>query len=195
MTEGKKTVAFEICEQMGWCVPDRVFVPVGNGCIVGAVYKGFHELRLMGCTDHMPKIIGVQASGSDFMYRAWKSGIGLNGTKAIPTHTLASSISVSLPRDRIKAMRAITETGGEFITVSDTQIFDAVVELASNRGVFAEPGAAAAYAGMRKWAARANDETVVVLITGSGLKDISGLVKSGALIKDAEARVVQVEPA
>jgi threonine synthase len=181
MSEGKKTVAFEICEQMQWRVPDRVFVPVGNGCIVGAVYKGFHELMLMGVTDRMPKIMGVQASGSDFMYRAWKAGDGPHAPQPLPSATSASSISVALPRDRIKALRAVEATGGEFVLVNDAQIFQAILDLARSGGVFAEPGAAAAYAGLRHWGALAGDETAVVLITGSGLKDIGGLLGSGVL--------------
>lgn len=195
MSEGKKTVAFEICEQMQWHVPDRVFIPVGNGCIVGAVYKGFHELQLMGCIDRIPKIVGVQATGGDFMYHAWKLGTGLQNTKVIPAHTLASSISVALPRDRIKALRAIEKSGGEFISVSDQQIFKAVVDLAQNAGVFAEPGAAAAYAGAQKWGVFNSNETAVVLVTGSGLKDISGLLNNGILMQDKMGEVVQSKAA
>ncbi|WP_051293568.1 threonine synthase [Pseudoduganella violaceinigra] len=186
MSEGKKTVAFEICEQMQWRVPDRVYVPVGNGCIVGAVYKGFKELHQMGCTDRIPRIMGVQASGSDFMFRAWRAGAGPNGATAQPANTAAGSISVALPRDRIKALRAIEKSGGEFITVSDTEIFQAVTELARNCGVFAEAGAAAAYAGAKKCGAHGRSETSVVLVTGSGLKDIAGLLKSGVLADGAE---------
>ncbi len=181
MSEGKKTVAFEICEQMQWRVPDRVFVPVGNGCIVGAVYKGFLELMLMGMTHRVPKIMGVQASGSDFMYRAWKAGKGPHAPQVMPTSTSASSIGVALPRDRIKALRAIQDSGGEFVLVNDLQIFQAVIELARNGGVFAEPGAAAAYAGLLQWGTLLPHETAVVLVTGSGLKDIGGLLRSGVL--------------
>ncbi|RQP21341.1 threonine synthase [Albitalea terrae] len=181
MSEGKKTVAFEICEQMQWRVPDRIFVPVGNGCIVGAVYKGFHELMLMGITERMPKIMGVQASGSDFMYRAWKAGDGPHAPQALPSATSASSISVALPRDRIKALRAVEASGGEYVVVNDAQIFQAILDLARSGGVFAEPGAAAAYAGLRQWGALQPDETAVVLVTGSGLKDIGGLLGSGVL--------------
>jgi threonine synthase len=188
MSEGKKTVAFEICEQMQWRVPDRIFVPVGNGCIVGAVYKGFYELHQMGCTERVPRIMGVQASGSDFMYRAWKAGAGPNGAAAQPAHTSAGSISVALPRDRIKALRAIEHSGGEFITVSDAEIFEAVTALARSCGVFAEAGAAAAYAGAQKWGALTRDETSVVLVTGSGLKDIAGLLRSGVLAADGLRR-------
>ncbi|MBU3624758.1 threonine synthase [Polynucleobacter sp. JS-Safj-400b-B2] len=181
MSEGKKTVAFEICEQMGWRAPDKVFVPVGNGCIVGSVYKGFQELFLMNCIDRMPKIIGVQAQGSDYMCRVWEAEIGPHTGKIIESKTGASSISVALPRDRIKALRAIKDSGGQFIRVSDAEIYEGVVHLACGSGVFAEPGAAAAFAGAKKLGAFSAEETSVVLITGSGLKDISGLVNSGAL--------------
>lgn len=185
MSEGKKTVAFEICEQLHWKAPDRVFVPVGNGCIVGAVYKGFDELRRMGCIDHVPRVMGVQAAGSDYMLRAWESGSGANGVEVFPTCTAASSISVSLPRDRLKALRAIEASGGEFLAVSDTAIFDSVVALARRGGVFAEPGAAAAYAGALVWGAFEEAETSVIVITGSGLKDVSGLLHSGVLDQSA----------
>lgn len=178
MTEGKKTVAFEICEQMQWNVPDRIFVPVGNGCIVGAVYKGFYELMCMGITKRMPKIIGVQASGSDFMYRSWK--IGRWDAKIVPT-TLASSISVAEPRDKIKALRAINSTGGEFVVVTDREIFNSVLSLARTSGVFSEPGAAAAaYAAYEKLG-QFNNGVTVILITGSGLKDVSSLLKIGII--------------
>ena len=94
---------------------------------------------------------------------------------------IASEISVGLPRDRIKALRAIEASGGEFITVSDRQIFAAVLELARTGGVFAEPGAAAAYAGALQQQAANGAGRSVVLITGSGLKDLSGLLGSGLL--------------
>ncbi|MBQ0957949.1 threonine synthase [Ideonella sp. 4Y11] len=181
MTEGKKTVAFEIFEQMGWTLPDRVFVPVGNGCIVGAVYKGFDELRRMGLTDRVPHIMGVQAEGSDYMYRAWREGAGPHRAERRPCKTAASSISVALPRDRIKALRAIEDSQGEFLRVSDDEIFTALLELARLSGVFAEPGAAAAYAGAKRYGAHERDETAVVVVTGSGLKDVGGLLRSGAL--------------
>ncbi|MCA8332865.1 threonine synthase [Burkholderia cepacia] len=181
MTEGKKTVAFEIFEQLGWAVPDRIFVPVGNGCIVGAVYKGFEELRRMGLTGHMPQIMGAQAEGSDYMYRAWVQGEGPHHAERKMAKTSASSISVVLPRDRIKAFRAIEATGGQFVRVSDAEIFQRQIELARESGVFAEPGAVAAYAAAQKFGSAQRDETTVILITGSGLKDVGGLLSSGVL--------------
>lgn len=181
MTEGKKTVAFEIFEQLDWTVPDRIFVPVGNGCIVGAVYKGFEELRRMGLTERMPQIMGAQAEGSDYMYRAWEQGVGPHHAECKAAKTSASSISVVLPRDRIKAFRAIEATCGQFIRVSDAEIFQRQIELARESGVFAEPGAVAAYAAAQKFGVAQRDETSVILITGSGLKDVGGVLESGVL--------------
>ncbi|MGB3434819.1 threonine synthase [Achromobacter sp.] len=190
MTEGKKTVAFEIFEQMHWAVPDRVFVPVGNGCIVGAVYKGFEEIKRMGLADRVPRIMGAQAEGSDYMWRAWRDGAGPHTAERRQCHTAASSISVALPRDRIKALRAVEASGGEFLRVSDSHIFAAQLALARATGVFAEPGAAAAYAAACQFGAGDRDETTVVLNTGSGLKDIGGLLRSGVLHVAAEVAEV-----
>lgn len=181
MTEGKKTVAFEIFEQMGWAVPDRIFVPVGNGCIVGAVHKGFEELRRMGMIERMPKIMVAQAEGSDYMYRAWTKDVGPHHEERKVAKTSASSISVVLPRDRIKAFRAIEATGGQSIRVSDAEIFQRQIELVRVSGVFTEPGVVAAYAAAQKFGVDQRDETTVILITGSGLKDVSGLLDSGVL--------------
>lgn len=194
MSEGKKTAAFEICEQLNWQAPDRVFVPVGNGCIVGSVYKGFYELLQMGWIDHMPKIMGVQAEGSNYMYRAWTLRAGFDQVPQRPSGTVATSISVALPRDRIKALRAIEASGGAFICVDDEQIFSALIDLAQTYGVFAEPGAAAAYAGLLRYTELADDDVSVLLLTGSGLKDISGLLKSGAL-HNSLRKSVSPEPA
>jgi threonine synthase len=114
MSEGKKTVAFEMCEQLAWQVPDLVFVPVGNGCILGSVYKGFFDLLQLGWIERMPRLIGVQAQNSNFMYRAWRSDQPMQQTERITPTSLASSINVALPRDRLKALRAVTASEGEF---------------------------------------------------------------------------------
>ncbi|MFF7710991.1 pyridoxal-phosphate dependent enzyme [Pseudomonas sp. NPDC007930] len=175
MTEGKKTVAFEIAEQMGWQLPELIFVPVGNGCILGAVYKGFYDLKQLGWIERIPRLIGVQAQASNFMYRAWRSGGPIDAVARIPPASRASSINVAFPRDRLKALRAVRASGGEFICVSDTQITDAARALAARTGVLAEAGAAATYAGLLQWAAQhpASTGSALLLITGSGLKDTS----------------------
>ncbi len=184
--EGKKTVAFEIGEQLSgkpgsFHAPDRVFVSVGDGNIISALHKGFKDLLALGWIDHLPRLIGVQAEGSAAMYHAWRSGTDPVQMQPINAHTLADSISAGLPRDRVKAMNAVTETGGAYITVSDQEIVQAIPRLAQATGVFAEPAASAAYAGLLK-AAQSDmlekDEQVLVLITGNGLKDIASAQKS-----------------
>lgn len=180
MTEGKKTVSFEICEQLDWSAPDVIYVPIGNGCIIGAVYKGFYELHKVGLIEKIPRIIGVVSKGSDYMYRLWKNNGDESRTESTSINTKATSISVKLPKDRLKALRAINKTNGEIITVTDDQIFESVLELARCSGTFAEPGGAASYAGFKKVPPKKN-EVGVILVTGSGLKDISSLLASGTL--------------
>lgn len=178
-TEGKKTGALEICEQLGWRAPDRIFVSVGDGNIIGGIWKGLRDLLALGWIDQMPKLMGVQAEGSAACYNAWRAGT--DDITPIDAETLADSINVGLPRDGRRAVRAVRETNGEFITVSDAEILEAMPQLARGEAVFAEPAAAAAYAGLLK-AVRANqldsDERIVVVITGNGLKDITNAVRA-----------------
>ena len=181
MSEGKKTVAFEVCEQLGWSAPDVVFVPVGDGCIIGGVHKGFKDLLALGWIERMPRIMGVQASGSSPLVDAWERGLEGWEMAPVEAHSVADSIVAGLPRDRIKALRAVRESGGSFIRVDDESIIAAIPALAQGCGVFAEPAAAAAYAGLVQAADRGlvgAEERVVVLATGSGLKDIATAMKS-----------------
>jgi threonine synthase len=181
MTEGKKTVSFEICEQLGWQAPDRIFVSVGDGCIIGGVHKGLKDLLALGWIDHMPKLMGVQAEGSAYLYQAWQNGEDVLTKPPIPAQTIADSISAGLPRDRLKAMTAVKATDGVFITVSDQEILAAIPGLARGSGVFAEPAGAAAFAGLLKAISQGQvkpDERIVVINTGSGLKDITSAMKA-----------------
>jgi threonine synthase len=182
MSEGKKTVAFEICEQLGqWIAPDVVVVPVGDGCIIGGVHKGFKDLSALGWIDRMPRILGIQATGSSPLVDAWEQGLEGWEMQPVTAHSVADSIVAGLPRDRIKALRAVRETGGAFLRVGDEEIVSAIPALAQGCGVFAEPAAAAAYAGLVRAVERnlvGRHERVVVLATGSGLKDIATAIKS-----------------
>lgn len=181
MTEGKKTCSLEICEQLGWQAPDRVFVSVGDGCIIGGLHKGLKDLHALGWIDSIPKLMGVQAQGSAALYRAWKDGTDPSDMTPIEAHTVADSISAGLPRDRVKAMRAVTETGGAYVTVSDEEILSAIPALARGSGVFAEPAGAASYAGLVKAVEQGlvdQDERIVVVATGNGLKDIRSAKQS-----------------
>lgn len=192
MTEGKKTVAFEIAEQLGWEVPDVVVVSVGDGCILGGVHKGFHDLLNLGWTDRLPRLIGVQAVGSDACTRAWEAGT--SDLPHISAVTRADSISADFPRDGHKALRAVRATGGAFIRVHDEAILDAIPELARATGVFAEPAAAAAWAGTKLALAEGliqPDERVVVLSTGSGLKDVAAAMLA---VGEGHARIIPSNP-
>lgn len=196
MSEGKKTVAFEICEQLGWKAPDRIFVSVGDGCIIGGVHKGLKDLLALGWIDKMPKIMGVQAAGSAALYQAWKDGISGMEMTPIDANTIADSISAGLPRDRIKALAAVRETGGAYVKVSDEQILAEIPVLGCNAGVFAEPAGACSLAGVRQALADkliSPDERIVVLVTGNGLKDIASARKSVGepYVVDANLQSVQ----
>ncbi|MCP4166607.1 MAG: threonine synthase [Chloroflexi bacterium] len=185
MTEGKKTVSYEICEQLGWQTPDVIFVSVGDGCIIGGVHKGLKDLLALGWIDTMPRIVGVQAAGSNYMAEAWEKGEDILTKPPIVADTVADSISAGLPRDRIKALAAVKETGGAYVTVSDEEILAAIPALARSSGVFGEPAGATSYAGLVKAASAglvsANDR-IVVINTGNGLKDVASALKSVELV-------------
>ncbi|MGB1289319.1 MAG: threonine synthase [Aggregatilineales bacterium] len=174
-TEGKKTVSLEIAEQLQWDVPDVVVVSVGDGSIISGVYKGFYDLHQLGWIARIPRLIGVQAAGSSPLVQAWQNDIAGQDMQPVDAHTLADSISAGLPRDRVKALRAVRETDGAYIAVSDDAILAAIPRLAQLTGVFAEPAAAATFAGaehaVQSGYIRA-DESVCLLITGNGLKDV-----------------------
>jgi len=195
MTEGKKTVAFEIAEQLAraarstasrvdaatphFIAPDAVFVSVGDGCIIGGVHKGFKELRALGWIDTMPRLYGVQSTGSDALYRAWRNDWDV--PEPVQAQTRADSISVNAPRDPIKALAAVRETAGAFIALPDATILDALLPLARLGGVFAEPAGAAALAGLQHAVANnlvQPDETVIVINTGNGLKDVDAALQA-----------------
>jgi threonine synthase len=181
MTEGKKTGVLEICEQLHWKAPDRIFVPVGDGCIIGSVHKGLKDLMALGWIDQMPKIMGVQAEGSAPLVDAWERGLEGWEMEPVAAHSVADSIVAGLPRDRNKALAAVRETGGAYIAVSDEAILDAIPTIAQNTGVFSEPAAAASYAGLVKAVDQGlvdPDERIVVMLTGSGLKDIDATMKT-----------------
>jgi len=179
LSEGKKTAALEICEQLGWEAPDRIFVSVGDGGIIGGLWKGLKDLRALGFIDQMPKLMGVQAEGAAPLVRAWREGT--EEIEPVILDTLADSIAVGVPRDRIKALRAVRQTGGEFVAVSDEEILDAMRVLARRAAVFAEPAGATGYAGLAKLVREGRidpEERIVVLVTGNGLKDVASAIKA-----------------
>ena len=174
--EGKKTAAYEIWETVIHGLPAGgrtpvVFVSVGDGNIISGIHKGFKDLLALGWLERMPRLFGVQAEGSAVIAHTVRAQDEI--LHPVSANTLADSISVDLPRDGLRAVRAITQTGGNCVVVSDEAILRAIADL-GRAGIFAEPAGAAAYAGLRQ--ALENglidpEDPVVVLNTGSGLKD------------------------
>lgn len=192
MTEGKKTASYEICEQLNWQAPDVIFVSVGDGCIIGGLHKGLKDLLALGWIEQMPRLIGVQAEGSSFMFQAWESGEDVLTKAPIDAQTVADSISAGLPRDRLKAMAAVKETDGAYISVTDEEILAAIPAMARGSGVFGEPAGATAYAGLVKAVDKGlvlASDRIVVLNTGNGLKDIASAMKSVDLVGTQAYRV------
>ena len=182
--EGKKTAALEIVEQLGWEAPDAVFVSVGDGSIIGGVHKGLRDALELGWIDRMPRIYGVQAAGSSYLAEAWRKGEDVAAKPPVRAATAADSISADLPRDRVKAMAAVAETGGAWVVVEDEAILEMIPAVSADTGVFPEPAAAAAFAGLAAAAGSqgggpgvGKSDRVVVISTGSGLKDIRGVMR------------------
>jgi threonine synthase len=190
LVEGKKTAALEVYRALGGRLPAAFFVPVGDGCIISATAKACLELKELGLVERVPRIWGVQATGAAPIAAAWQEAAnGASGVESlarwsgrqilsaigkVTPQTLADSIAVGVPRNRIKAWRRVAATGGGFLSVSDEEILAAVGLLAAEAGVWAEPSAAAGLAGCRLAAARGlvgKQEEIVVLVTGHGLKD------------------------
>ena len=198
--EGKKTAALEICEQLKWKVPDKVFVPVGDGNIISGIWKGFKDFYNLGFIDKLPQLIAVQSGKSNaisktikFQILNPKSKIKIQPVKAT---TIADSISVDMPRDGVAAVKAVFESKGFAIEVSDDEILNAIKEIAENEGVFAEPAAAASFAGFKK-ALKENKikekETVIFLITGNGLKDVESAMKVAGTPVLIEPKIEEVK--
>ncbi|KAH0794189.1 threonine synthase [Histomonas meleagridis] len=210
--DGKKTVSFEICEQFAgiqtgegipsawgklgkFMAPDVICVPVGDGNIVSGVHKGLKELLGAGLIDKMPRIIGIQAEGSNAIYTCWANNGDETQHLTCNGSTCADSIDCSTPNDPIRAVRAARETGGAYIQISDEKILEAIPLMARASGVFPEPASATTWAGLlvaQEKGLVKPGENVVAICTGNGLKDINGATRAmqgkneAILIKDAD---------
>ena len=166
---GTKTFAYEIAEQLGWRSPDAIVVPVGNGTLLLGAFLGFTELKAMGIIDRLPQVIGVQASACAPLESTWRAGGGsLSGCEVLPS--LADGIAVMRPARWHSIIEAVRSTGGGILRVSESAIRSALLEL-GRMGFFVEPTAAVAMAGVRKLLFQRGDvETIVSVLTGTGLK-------------------------
>ena len=176
--EGKKTCSFELVEQLGWRCPDKVFVSVGDGNIISGLWKGFKDFHALGLIERLPQLVGVQAEKSDAIKRAFESdGV----IRPVSGETIADSISVSLPRDGDAAVKALKESKGFAVSVTDEEILSAMRDVARRESVFGEPAGVASVAGLKKACAQGRvkpGETVVAVITGNGLKDVASAMKA-----------------
>jgi len=204
--EGKKTAAFEIARALGraesdasdstgthgtpdspgtpgaaltapavWRAPDHVFVPTGDGVIIAGVIRGFEDLIKLGRIRAMPRIWAAQAEGSSAIARAFETGV----FESRPSDTIADSISVDVPRNGSYALKKLKAYGGGAVVSSDEDILRAQAYLSRMSGLFAEPSSACAFAGfLKSRSAIGPDESVVVMLTGSGLKDIKSAAKA-----------------
>ena len=177
--EGKKTAAFELFENLNFTVPERIFVSTGDGVILSGIYKGYEDLLKLGLISHMPVMVAVQSEGSDNLVR----NLGRSRFVIKKSNTIADSISVDIPRNFFMAQQFISKYKGECISVSDLQIMQAAKTLAKETGIFTEPASAAALAGFLLYhhsGQLQEGSDNVVLLTGSGLKDIKPFIAGSA---------------
>ena len=176
--EGKKTGAWEIAWQCNFQLPDQIFVPTGDGVIISGIYKGFFDLKQLGWIENIPKLVAVQPEKSNAISIAFEEN---RESICESADSIADSLVVSVPCNSKLAVRTIQKSNGYAITVSEEEIISAIPETASQTGIFVEPAAAAALAGLKK--ARKNNkinsnESAVLLLTGTGLKNISASEKT-----------------
>jgi threonine synthase len=194
LVEGKKTVAYEICEQLNWEVPDIVTVAVGDGCTIAGVWKGFHECFELGLTSSVPKIIGIQAAGANPITRAYE-----HKTREFDyqeADTVADSICVAVPRNGIKALNAIEESFGMMIDVTDEEILEAMKILARGVGVFGEPAGVTGFAGvlkLKELGLITGNEKIACIVTGSGLKDIKSAIRAAGSAYEVSPSLSDIE--
>ncbi len=184
--EGKRTVGHELAEQTREAVPDWIVFSMGDGCTIAGCWKGFAEFHELGFVEDTPKMLGVQATGASAIHDAFHADDADELAE-----TVADSIEVGRPRNTLKACRALEESGGTAVTVSDGEILAAETLLGRLEGIYAEPAGAAPIAGIRTARERGivgPDETVVAVVTGTGLKDT-------ASAREATDGVTRIEPA
>ena len=178
LSEGKKTVSFELMEQLGWQVPDYVALSVGDGCTIAGVWKGLRDLYETGFIDRLPKLLSVQAEGCCPLNRALQTG---EPWSPMEENTLADSIAVGVPRNADKALNAVRESNGIAVNVSDEEILEAMRLLGRTQGVFGEPAGVTGTAGVKKALELGlidPDATVVSIVTGNGLKDVQNGIRA-----------------
>ena len=195
--EGKKTASLEIAAAMPTDSPDAVLVPAGDGVILAGIAKGFRDLESAGLIKHLPRLIAVQPEGSSAIVKAQRMGSN-EATRSPGATSIADSLTVEMPRNAIGCLAEIQASKGGGVSVSDDAILAAISRLASTSGVFAEPAGAAALAGLDVALEEGlidRDERVVLMITGSGLKDVAAAARALPSLEPVDATLEAVESA
>jgi len=179
--EGSKTLAFEICEQLGWEAPTNIIIPVGSGALLCAIWRGLKQFRDLGLVDDLKtKIFAAQPKGCSPIVEAFKS----NSDDVFPVEkpeTIAKSLAIGDPGDGIYALNAIRESGGSAESATDEEILEGIKLLAKTEGIFAEPAGGVTIAVLKKLIESgevARDEEAICCVTGSGFKSTEAILKS-----------------
>jgi threonine synthase len=193
--QAKKTVAFEVWEQLGRRMPEVVYLPVGDGVTLAAFVHGCEELVRCGVADRLPRVVGVQASGAAPLVHAHQAGS--TAWEAVTTRTIADGIDVGDPYFGRQALDAVARTGGSWVAVTDDDLRSAMATLARTSGLLAEPAGAAALAGViaDREKLGASDQTVVALVSGTGLKDQRWLPSEGGRAVEIAASIEAIQRA
>jgi threonine synthase len=166
-------MGYELAEQMDWQLPDAIFYPTGGGVGLIGMWKAFEEMEALGWIGaKRPKMIAVQVEGCQPVVRAFKKGAQRSEFWE-NAHTVASGLRVPKPLGDFLILSAVRESGGTAIAVSDAELLDAGIRLASDEGLFVAPEGAACISGLEKLLANGflkKDERIVIYNTGNGLK-------------------------
>ncbi len=176
LSEGKKTVALEIMEQLDWQAPDYIAISVGDGCTIAGLWKGLKDLYAIGFIDRLPRLISAQAAGCCPLNRSLETN---TPWKPMEENTLADSIAVGVPRNADKALMAVRESNGLTVNVTDEEILAAQQLLGRTCGIFGEPAGVTGTAGVKKLCEAGKigkNDTVVSVVTGNGLKDVANAI-------------------
>jgi threonine synthase len=189
--EGKKTAALEIAAAMVPDSPDAILVPSGDGVILAGLAKGFRDLEAGGLIDRCPRLIAVQPEGSSAIVDAARAG-ATEATTVEGARSVADSLTVETPRNAIGCLAEIRASGGSGVTVSDDAILASISRLAGATGIFAEPAGAAAVTGLEAALEEGlvnREERVVLMITGTGLKDVAAAARALPPLEQVEANL------
>ena len=171
-SEGSRTLAFEVAEQLGWRAPRQCVAPMASGSLFTKIHKGFEELQSYGLIEESEvRMVGAQATGCAPIATAWQNGT--TNIRPVKPDTIAKSLAIGNPADGYYALRTMAATDGGAASVSDAEVVEGIQLLAEAEGVFAETAGGVTIAGLRQALQREiidPEESTVAFITGGGLK-------------------------